>query len=93
MDQPEPVLGPAEPDPGDLAGVHVEDRGQVQPAFCGGDVGEVGEPDLVRMRGLKVTGGPVWGDQIAMTAVGGSGATGQRRQSAKTGAAHQPLDP
>ena len=77
----------------DLARVHVQDRGQVQPAFAGGDVGEVSEPDLVGRRGGEVTGEPVWGDRIAMTAVRGPGPAGQRRQPAKAGAAHQPLDP
>jgi len=48
----------------DLAGVHVQDRGEVEPAFSGWDVGEIGEPDLVWSRGLEVTGEPVWGDRI-----------------------------
>ena len=71
--------GPAD----NLAGVHVEDCGQVQPAFRGGYVSQVSEPDLVRTGGLKVPGEPVWGDRIAMTAVGGPGPAGQRRQSSR----------
>lgn len=69
-----------------LACVHVEDRGQVQPAFCGEDVGEVGEPGLFRMRGLKVTGEPVWGDRVAMAAVGalaGRGSAASPRRPAR----------
>jgi hypothetical protein len=44
--------GPA----GDLAGVYVEDGGQVEPAFTGRDLGQVGEPDLVGSRRFEVSG-------------------------------------
>lgn len=74
-----------------LAGVHVEDGGEVEPAFAGRDVGQVGEPDLVGSRRLEVPGQPVGRDGIAVTAVRRPGATRQGRQSPQAGAAHQPL--
>lgn len=89
------VAGGVEPvvDPLGLEDVHVEDRSQVQPAFASGDVGEVGQPDLVGGRCGEVTGEPVRGDRIAMTAVRGPGPAGQRRQPADAGVARQALDP
>lgn len=42
--------GPAD----DLAGVHVEDGGEMEPAFARRNVGQVGQPDLVRSRRLEV---------------------------------------
>ena len=43
----------------DLAGVHVEACGQIQPTFAGGYAGEIGKPDLTCSRRLEVTGRPV----------------------------------
>lgn len=77
---------------GDLAGVQIEHRGQVQPAFAGWDVGEVGQPDLVGGLGLEVAAEPVGRDRIAVTAVSGAGPSGQGRPAPQTGSAHQPLD-
>jgi len=37
----------------ELAGVHVEDGGEVEPAFTRRDVGQMGEPYLVGRRRLE----------------------------------------
>ena len=68
--------------------MHVEDCGQVWPAFCSVYVGEVGEPNLVRMRGLKATDEPVRGDRIAIMAVSGPGRCSPVKLAALDGAGH-----
>ena len=57
----------------DLAAVKVEDGGQVKPADLGGDVGDVGDPDLVGGGGLGRLGQAVGGDGVVVVAVGWSG--------------------
>ena len=54
MDQPEPVLGPAKPDPGDSTGIEVHHHRQIQPALTRRDVGDVSRPTLVRRLGFEV---------------------------------------
>ncbi len=46
--------GPAD----DLAGVDVGDGGEVEPAFSGRDVDQIGEPDLVGSFRLETSGEP-----------------------------------
>jgi len=43
----------------DVAGVHVQDRRQVQPAFAGRYVGEIGEPDLAGAAIWKLRASPL----------------------------------
>lgn len=38
----------------DLAGTHVLELGQIEPALVGADIGEIGEPDLVGRAGGEV---------------------------------------
>src|ERR671915_607394 len=63
--------GPAD----DLARGHVLDRGQIQEALVGRDVGDVGQPDLVRPVRGEVPRQQVRGDREIMAAVPGSGGT------------------
>jgi hypothetical protein len=50
----------------DVAGEEVEHGGQVQPAVAGRDVGEIGQPDLVRRLGGEVVAEPIRRDRIAV---------------------------
>ena len=54
-----------------FAGVHVEDGRKVEPPFAGGNVGQIGETDLVGIHRPEVTGELVGRDRIAVTAVRG----------------------
>jgi len=79
--------GPAD----DLAGVYVEDGGEMEAAFARWDVGEVGESDMTGGRRLEVSGQSVGRDWIAVAAVRRPGSTRQGRQAPQAGAAHEPL--
>ena len=52
--------GPAD----DLAAVNVQDRGEVKPASPGGDVGDVGDPDLIGGSGLGGLAQAIGGDGV-----------------------------
>src|SRR5215207_10175709 len=54
----------------DLAGGHVLDRGQVQPALAGRDVADIGQPDGIGVIGSKVPPQQVRHHRIVMPAVG-----------------------
>ncbi len=75
----------------DHAGVHVEDERGVLPAHAGAHVGQVGDPQLVRM-----FCGEVPFDQVTRASGLGCGPGRARRlvtqQPAQPGLAHQPLD-
>jgi hypothetical protein len=57
----------------DLAAVEVEDGGEVKPAGRSGNVGDIGDPDLVGSGGLGRLGQAVGGDGVVVVAVGWSG--------------------
>ena len=76
-----------------LARCQIEHRGQVEPAFTGRDVGDVGQPDLVRRTRLEVLPQQVGGDGQAMAAVGGDGTETAGSGAAKAMPPHQALDP
>src|SRR4051812_27734426 len=84
------VVGHAPPD--DLAGGHVLDGGQVQPALPGRDVGDVREPDRVRPVGGEVPAEQVRRHGMVMPAVGRArdAAPARGRQAAS---AHEPRHP
>ena len=46
--------------------MQVQDRGEVQSAFTGADVGDVGKPDLAPRAGGEVASEPVWGDGVSV---------------------------
>lgn len=54
-----------------LAGEQVEDDGEVQPAFVGRDIADVGQPDFIRPGGEKGLIEEIVGDGQAVVAVGG----------------------
>src|SRR3954447_1620262 len=80
--------GPAD----DLARGHVLDRGQIQKALVGRDVGDVGQPDLVRPVRGEVPRQQVRGDREIMAAVRGSGCTAAAPAGREPHLAHQPRD-
>jgi hypothetical protein len=56
----------------DLSAVEVQDRGQIEPALIGLDIGDVGEPDPVRRGSGEVALDQVRGNWKVVTAVGGA---------------------
>jgi hypothetical protein len=68
-----------------------EDRGQVEPALAGCDVG--GQPDLIWPVGHKILIQQVWRHRQGMLAVGRAHAIAARRSSPYAMLAHHPLDP
>src|SRR3954447_18563111 len=80
--------GPAD----DLARGHVLDRGQIQEALVGRDVGDVGQPDLVRPVRGEVPRQQVRGDREIMAAVRGSGGTAPGPAGRKPPLPHQSRD-
>src|SRR4051812_4631736 len=80
--------GPAD----DLARGHVLDRGQIQEALVGRDVGDVGQPDLVRPVRGEVPRQQVRGDREIMAAVPGSGGAAGAPPGREPHLTHQPRD-
>src|SRR3979409_2446484 len=76
----------------DLAAVEVHDGGQIEPALIGLDVGDIGEPDLVRRGGGEVPLEQVRRDREIVTAVGGAHPPRSRHDGSDTVTAHQSLD-
>ena len=64
-----------------LAGEQVEDHGQVEPAFAGRDVGDIGQPDLIGPVGDKILVQQVCRHREGMLAVGRANAIAARRPS------------
>ena len=56
--------------------------GEVKPAFAGGDVGQVGEPNLAGSIGDKVPAEPVGCDRVGLPTIRCSRASRQGRQTA-----------
>ena len=80
--------GPAD----DLAGCHVDDRGEKEPAFTGRNVGQVGEPHLIRPSRYEALPEPVRGNGKRVPAVRRAHAARQSGQSPKPGPSHEPCD-
>src|ERR1700692_759395 len=76
----------------DLSAVQIHHGGQIEPALVGLDVGDVGEPDLVRRGGDEVALKQVRRDREVVTAVGGAHPSWPRHDGPDTVAAHQSLD-
>src|SRR3954447_25914525 len=76
----------------DLARGHVLDRGQIQEALVGRDVGDVGQPDLVRPVRGEVPRQQARGDREIMAAVRGSGCTAAAPAGREPHLTHQPRD-
>jgi hypothetical protein len=55
----------------ELAAVNVEDAGDVEPAFVGGNIGDVSDPDFIAGAGRRAALEQVWGDRVVVLAVGG----------------------
>src|SRR3546814_2526264 len=89
--QPEPVLGPAQPDPGDVAGEGVDHKGHVDKARPGRHIGKVRQPQGVRPRRPKPTVHPVLGARHRAVGNGGSQLLAANGALEAHGP-HQPLD-
>src|SRR5918993_2749224 len=76
----------------DLAGGHVLDRGQVEPALAGRNVADIGQPDGIGMIGSKVPPQQVRRHRIVMPAVGCAWNTTPSLDT-KPACPHQPFDP
>src|SRR4051794_26779569 len=77
----------------DLARGHVLDRGQVQPALAGRDVGEVGQPDRVRSLGGELPVEQVGRDREVVAAVGGPRDAAPPARDGEAALAHEPRHP
>jgi hypothetical protein len=77
----------------DLAGMQILYGGEVKPAFAGGDVGQVGEPNLASSIRDKVPAEPVGCDRVGVPTIRRSGPSLQGRQAASPRLTHQSLDP
>ena len=51
----------------DLPGDHIESHGHIEPAFPGSDRGDVGYPNLIRLRNIKVSLDQIW-DELSWLA-------------------------
>jgi len=76
----------------DLAGGHVLDRGQVEPALAGRDVADIGQPDSIGVIGSKVSPQQVRCHRIVMPAVG-CARNMMPDLDPKPACPHQPFDP
>src|ERR1700754_481319 len=76
----------------DLSAVEIHHCGQIKPALIGLNVGDVGEPDLVRRGGDEVALKQVRRDREVVTAVGSAHPSWPRHDGPDTVAAHQSLD-
>jgi hypothetical protein len=67
--------------------------GPAPPAFAGGDVGQVGEPNLAGSIRDKVPAEPIGCDRAGVPTIRRSGSSRKGRQAAQSRLTHQPLDP
>src|SRR6516165_4251782 len=74
------------------AAVQIHDGGQIEPALIGLDVGDIGQPDLVRSSGDEVAVEQIRGDWQVVAAVGGSHPAWPRHDGSDAVTPHQPLD-
>src|SRR5438477_5067204 len=77
----------------DPAAVEIHDRGQIEPAFGGRDVGDVTDPNLIDAFGSSSMGQPIGRDGIIVLAVGGADAKGAAAPRGQALLAHQPFHP
>ena len=77
--------GPA----GEAAAVKVQNAGQIEPAFLGGDIGDVPKPDLVGRAGGGQIGQAIGGDGLVVIAVGGADAEAAFGASTEALQAHE----
>src|SRR4051795_5866206 len=77
----------------DLAGRHVLDGGQVQPALVGGHIRNICQPDLVRAISLEGALEQVGGDAVAVPAVSRDRRPLPAPGCPKTVSLHEPGDP
>jgi hypothetical protein len=75
-----------------LAAVRVYNGGQIEPALIGVDVGDVGDPDLVRRGSGEITVEQVRGDWEVAAAIGRPPPPWPRHDGPNTVMAHQSLD-
>src|SRR4051794_29798036 len=85
------VVGHAPAD--DLARGQVLDRGEVEPAFPGRDVAEVGQPDRVRPLGGEVPVEQVRRDRVVVPAVGRARHAAPPARDGETVPTHEPRHP
>jgi hypothetical protein len=71
----------------------VEDHGQVEPALAGRNVGDIRQPDLIRLLGREIPIQQGGCDRQGMLAVGRTHAIAALRVSPDAVPAHHPLDP
>src|SRR3977135_1343372 len=76
----------------DLAAVEVEDRGEIEPALLGLDIGYICEPDPVRCSGGKAAVEQIRGDRQVVPAISGADPPGPCHDGANTVMAHQSFD-
>ena len=74
------------------AAVEVQDAGQIEPAFLGGNIGDVREPDLVGSSGLGSFGQAVGGDGLVVVTVGGLDPIAALLAAAQAGLLHEAGD-
>src|SRR5215472_1298714 len=65
-----------------ILGMQIQYGGEVKPAFAGGDVGQVGEPNLAGSIGDKVPAEPVGCDRVDVPTIRRSRPSRQGRQAA-----------
>jgi len=80
--------GPAD----DAAAVQIEERGDVEEALLGRNVGDVGDPDLVDTGDQRLVPEQIGGDGSAVAAVGGAGLAAAPGAAGELLLAHQPGD-
>ena len=78
--------------PYNFLGAQVFDNGEIQPAFPGGDVGDVAHPGLVRAAESELALEQVWRDGAVVAGVGG-GFVGPLSLGVDAGGLHQPVHP
>jgi hypothetical protein len=74
-------------------GEQVEDHGQVQPALTSRNVGDIRQPDLIRLLGREIAIEQVFRHRQRMIAIGRAHTIAPRRVSPDAMSAHHPLDP
>lgn len=78
--------------PHNFLGAQVFDNGEIQPAFPGGDVGDVAHPGLVGAAESELALEQVWRDGTVVAGVGG-GFVGPLSLGVDAGGLHQPVHP
>jgi hypothetical protein len=90
--QPEPVLGPAKPDPGDAPAEGVQDDGEIEEAGERRNERNISPPEPVRRRGGKVAVHAI-GSGPRLPIAPGRDDTAAPADTGDAGRAHQTSDP